>query len=94
MKILHIQWGICGTADIDEAFIAEGHEVVGFPFSKNQDVVYNREVEEELTAALRREAPDAVYSFNFFRSFPGSVRERISDTSRGCSMTPVSFYIQ
>lgn len=41
MKILHIQWGICGTADIDEAFIAEGHEVVGFPFSKNQDAVYS-----------------------------------------------------
>lgn len=66
MKILHIQWGICGTADIDEAFVAEGHEVVRFPFSKDQDVVYNREVEKELTDALHREIPDMVYSFNFF----------------------------
>lgn len=94
VKILHIQWGICGTADIDEAFVAEGHKVVRFPFSKDQDVVYNLEVEKELTDALHREIPDVVYSFNFFRSFLRFVRERISDISRGCLMIPVSFYIR
>ena len=66
MKILHIQWGVLGTADIEEAFQAEGHKVVRFPFSKNQDVVHNREVEEGLTAALHKETPDVVFSFDFF----------------------------
>ena len=66
MKILHIQWSVLGSADIEEAFQAEGHKVVRFPFSKNQDVVHNREVEEGLTAALHKETPDVVFSFNFF----------------------------
>lgn len=66
VKILHIQWGIFGTADIDEAFTAEGHKVVRFPFSKDQDVVYNCEVEENLTTVLHRETPDVVFSFNYF----------------------------
>ena len=66
MKILHIQWGVLGTADIEEAFMAEGHEVIRFPFSKDQDVVHNREVEEALTTALHKESPDVVFSFDFF----------------------------
>lgn len=66
MKILHIQWGVFGTRDIEGAFIVEGHEVVRFPFSKDQDVVYNLEVEDDLTTVLHRETPDVVFSFNFF----------------------------
>ena len=66
MKILHVQWSVLGTADIEEAFLAEGYDVVRFPFSKNQDVVHNQKVEEELTTALHKEVPDVVFSFNFF----------------------------
>lgn len=66
MKILHIRWGELGSADIEEAFVAEGHEVVRFPFSKDQDIVHNRDVEERLSAVLHKEIPDVVFSFNFF----------------------------
>ena len=34
MKILHVQWSVLGTADIEEAFLAEGYDVVRFPFQK------------------------------------------------------------
>jgi spore maturation protein CgeB len=66
VKILHVQWSVLGTADIEEAFLAEGYDVVRFPFSKNQDVVHNQKVEEELTTALHKEVPDVVFSFDFF----------------------------
>lgn len=66
MKILHAQWGGLGTADIEEAFLAEGHAVVRFSFSKDQDVVHNQKVEKELTDSLHKEVPDVVFSFNFF----------------------------
>lgn len=66
MRILHIRWGECGTADMEDAFTAEGHEVIKFPFSKNQNVVHNQDVEEALSAALHRDTPDVVFSFNFF----------------------------
>lgn len=66
MKILFIQWGVFGTMDMEEAFMAEGHMVVRFPFSKDQDVVYNFEVEKELTSVLHKEVPDVVFSFDFF----------------------------
>ena len=32
MKILHVQWSVLGTADIEEAFLAEGYDVVRFTF--------------------------------------------------------------
>lgn len=65
MKILFIEWKSFGNEDIKEAFTAEGHMVVCFPFS-NRDARRDEELEAELIGALRRETPDAVFSFNYF----------------------------
>ncbi|MCM1156651.1 MAG: DUF3880 domain-containing protein [Roseburia sp.] len=65
MKILFIEWASFGNEDIKDAFRAEGHQTVCFPFS-NKDVRRSTEVEAELTSALRKETPDVVFSFNYF----------------------------
>lgn len=65
MKILFIEWASFGNNDIKEAFTAEGHQVVCFPFS-NRDSRQDVEIEAELTDALRKEVPEAVFSFNYF----------------------------
>ena len=65
MKILFIEWASFGNNDIKEAFAAEGHDVVCFPFS-NKDARKNTEIEEALTSTLHKEVPDAVFSFNYF----------------------------
>ena len=49
-----------------DALCAEGHSVVSFPFSINEKHRRNPAVESRLSSALRHEAPDAVFSFNFF----------------------------
>ncbi len=65
MKILFIEWKSFGNEDITEAFTAEGHEVVRFPFS-NRDARRDDEVARELTGALHHGTPDVVFSFNYF----------------------------
>lgn len=65
MKILFIEWKSFGNEDITEAFTAEGHEVVRFPFA-NRDARRDDETARELTAALHHRTPDAVFSFNYF----------------------------
>ena len=65
MKILFIEWKSFGNDDIKEAFAAEGHEVISYPFS-NKDSRHDSELEKELTLTLRREIPDTVFSFNYF----------------------------
>lgn len=65
MKILFIEWKSFGNRDMKDSFAAEGHEVVCFPFS-NKDSRRDEEVERDLTSALRKETPDAVFSFNYF----------------------------
>lgn len=65
MKILFIEWASFGNEDIKEAFIAEGHTLVCFPFS-NRDSRRDTEIETELSCVLHRESPDIVFSFNFF----------------------------
>lgn len=65
MKILFIEWASFGNEDIKEAFTAEGHSLVRFPFS-NRDGRKDAEIEAELSAVLHRETPDIVFSFNFF----------------------------
>lgn len=66
MKILNVEWKAFGNDDIKDAFGAEGHRVVGFPFSKEENARENPEAEERLVSMLHKEAPDAVFSFNFF----------------------------
>ena len=65
MKILFIEWASFGNQDIKEAFTAEGHTVVCFPFS-NKDSRRDAELEKELASSLRKEIPDIVFSFNYF----------------------------
>lgn len=65
MKILFIEWASFGNEDITEAFIAEGHQTVCFPFS-SKDGRRSAEIDSELTSALHKENPDVVFSFNYF----------------------------
>ena len=65
MTILFIEWKSFGNSDIKDAFAAEGHRVVCYPFS-NRDPRRDCEVEESLTASLHKETPDIVFSFNYF----------------------------
>lgn len=65
MKILFIEWASFGNEDIKEAFTAEGHTFVCFPFS-NKDSRQDAQIERALSAVLHRETPDAVFSFNYF----------------------------
>ncbi len=65
MNILFIEWASFGNQDIKEAFAAEGHNVVCFPFS-NRDPRSDAEVEKALASSLHQESPDVVFSFNYF----------------------------
>ncbi len=65
MKILFTEWAGFGQEDMKEAFLAEGHELAFFPFSY-KDPRQDAEVTAELQSAIRRESPDAVFSFNYF----------------------------
>ncbi|MCH5250910.1 MAG: glycosyltransferase [Lachnospiraceae bacterium] len=65
MKILYIEWASFGNEDMKEAFIAEGHTLVSFPFS-NKETRHDETVESNLASALHREVPDIVFSFNYF----------------------------
>ncbi len=65
MKILFIEWKSFGNEDIREAFTAEGHEVVCFPFA-DKNARRDEELARDLTAALHRDVPDIVFSFNYF----------------------------
>lgn len=65
MKILFIEWASFGNNDMKEAFIAEGHTVICYPFS-NKDSRRDEEVEKDFASFLRREVPDVVFSFNYF----------------------------
>lgn len=65
MKILFIEWASFGNEDMKEAFCKEGHSLVRFPFS-NKDSRRDETIEAELASVLHREAPDVVFSFNYF----------------------------
>lgn len=65
MKILFIEWQSFGNEDMKDALRAEGHTFACFPFS-NKDARRDAELEKDLTAALHKETPDAVFSFNYF----------------------------
>ncbi len=66
MKILNIEWKAFCNEDMKEAFLAEGHQIVSFPFSKMENTRHNLKVESKLTDVLRNEIPDAVFSFNYY----------------------------
>lgn len=70
MKILFVEWSSYGNDDLKEAMVAEGHELVMFPFSVSFStygkLIDDPEVEESLRLTLHRTVPDIVYSTNFF----------------------------
>ena len=71
MKILSIDWAFYGREDLKSAMVAEGHEVVTFPFEVSTALVWGRlihdqETEDKLRAALHEKIPDVVFSVNFF----------------------------
>lgn len=74
MKILFIEWASFGNTDMKEAFCKEGHTLVCFPFS-NRDSRRDDVIEAELSAALRREVPDIVFSFNYFPVISGTCKK-------------------
>lgn len=67
MKILYIEWRSFGRNDLKEAFAAEGHDLISFPFpivlSKLHD---DQETENKLYSVLRKETPDVVFSVAYF----------------------------
>lgn len=65
MKIVFMEWNSFGNKDIKEAFAAEGHKVINYLFA-NKDGRRDDELEKDLASLLRREVPDAVFSFNYF----------------------------
>lgn len=65
MTILYIEWNSFGNEDMKEAFQAEGHTLVCFPFS-NKEGRHDESVESSLMGVLRNETPDVVFSFNYF----------------------------
>lgn len=69
MKILNIAWEAFGLEDMKEAFLAEGHSVTDFPFSKKENAVDNPEIEKRFRLALHEEVPDIVFSFDYYPVF-------------------------
>lgn len=65
MTILYIEWNSFGNEDMKEAFQAEGHTLISFPFS-NKEGRHDEVVESSLMEVLRKETPDIVFSFNYF----------------------------
>lgn len=65
MKILFIEWASYGNEDMKEAFRREGHSLVCFPFF-NKDARNDESAVAGLPALIKKETPDAVFSFNYF----------------------------
>lgn len=67
MKVLFIEWASYGRADLKEAFLAEGHELVCFPFTIDLSRLHNSpELEKKLSEIIRKEIPDIVFSVAYF----------------------------
>lgn len=65
MKILYMEWDSFGNEDMKEAFLAEGHTLVPFPFPKDEGR-HNEHTESVLSRVIQEEKPDCVFSFNYF----------------------------
>lgn len=67
MKILFVEWESWGRKDLKEAFIAEGHELLIFPFQIVESRLHHDpETEGKLSASLKKEVPDLVFSVAYF----------------------------
>ena len=84
MKILLIDWDCFGKEDIEDAFAAEGYEILRFPFSVSGDVYDDPDVKKRLSQKLRKEAPEFVFSFNYFPVISSVCKKKISGIFPGC----------
>lgn len=67
MKVLFIEWASYGRLDLKEAFLAEGHELVCFPFTIDLNKLHNSpELEEKLSETIHKKVPDVVFSVAYF----------------------------
>lgn len=67
MKIAYVEWGAYGSEDMRRAFFSEGHDLVLFLFAAGYEKRgSDPETEKRLCTLLRQEAPDAVFSLNYF----------------------------
>lgn len=66
MKILFIDWESFGKEDVKAAFRAEGHELVSFPISVEEELDDAPVLEGRLSLVLHQEVPDIVFSINYF----------------------------
>lgn len=65
MTILYIEWNSFGNEDMKEAFQAEGHTLISFPFS-NKESRHDEAIESALMRVLHQKTPNIVFSFNYF----------------------------
>lgn len=67
MKILFIEWESIGKKDLEDAFIKEGHSLVySSVFLERKTYADLPEVESRLSAILHKEAPDLVFTVNYY----------------------------
>ena len=67
MKILFIQWESIGRADLEDAFIQEGHCLIYAPVSiEKQTYQELPEVERRLTEVIHSKKPDIVFTVNHY----------------------------
>ena len=64
MKILFIEWESFGKEDVKEAIHAEGHEMVSFPISMEEDLDDAPGLGDRLSLVLHHEVQDVVFSIN------------------------------
>ena len=69
MKVLFITWGSIGEKDIENAFVAEGHELIFFPATIVGDL--DERSGGRLRSALKKEVPDVVFSSVYFKYLQG-----------------------
>ncbi len=64
MKILYLQWECCCNPEMIQAMRRAGHDVVVLRTS--QDELLSPDITDKVTKAVRENACDAVYGFNYF----------------------------
>lgn len=65
MKVLILTWKSFGNEDIIDALKELGHQVTEQPFSDKGEKP-DDQLEQELTACIRKNSPDFLFSFNYF----------------------------
>lgn len=65
MKVLMLTWKSFGNEDMIDALKEKGHQVIEQPFSDKGEKS-DEQLEQELTAHIRKNSPDFLFSFNYF----------------------------